>query len=601
MHLYLKSDVLLLADVFEKFRNLFLKVYGLDPCHYYSAPNISWDAMLKKTQIKLELLSDIDMLLFCEKGIRGGLNGVGEKRYLKANNKYMSDYNQQKPSVFGLFLDVVNLYGGTMMKKHPVGGFQWSDDTLNEILSAPDDNDFGYFVMVDLEYPTSLHDSHNDFPLAAEKMLIEEDMLSSYQKTLGSRPSSVRKLLETLHDKREYVCHYSVLKFYQQKGLKITKLHRALKFKQSNFMKAYIEQNTKLRQEPDATEFEKNFFKLLNNSCFGKTMENLRQRYKMVFVNNEEKAKFYTNKFNFKKFTIFREDLVGITLSNKDIRWNKPTYIGASILDVSKLELCKFHYDVIKPMYSDRARVLYRDTDSLFYEIFTDDLYKDLQQISDELDCSSYPKNHFLYSDKNKKVPLKMSDELHGEIVDEANFFKSKLYSIRKQSGVKQSAKSVNRAVKNTLHHDLFRDVLKSGSTIRKPMLSMRSKLHSVFVTEVNKIALSAFDDKRFYLADGIHSLAYGHYKIQKDEPDKIYQKSKKRKPDETREFSGEVKMTKIDKIEEFNPPDPGFWKTKDILSDDDELIDWDQPIVEKPFDTCPYIDFEAVEDNFVQ
>ena len=210
----------------------------------------------------------------------------------------------------------------------------------------------------------------------------------------------------------------------------------------------------------------------------------------MVFVNSEEKAKFYTNKFNFKKFTIFREDLVGITLSQKDIRWNKPTYIGASILDVSKLELYKFHYDVIKPMYADRARVLYRDTDSLFYEIFTDDLYKDLQQISDELDCSSYPKNHFLYSDKNKKVPLKMSDELHGEIVDEANFLKSKLYSIRKQSGVKQSAKSVNRAVKNTLHHDLFRDVLKSGSIIRKPMLSMRSKLHSVFVTEVNKVAL---------------------------------------------------------------------------------------------------------------
>ena len=381
------------------------------------------------------------------------------------------------------------------MKKHPVGGFHWSDDTLDEILSAPDDNDFGYFVMVDLEYPNSLHDAHNDFPLAAEKMLIEEDMLSSYQKTLGSRPSSARKLLETLLDKREYVCHYSVLKFYQQKGLKITKLHRALKFKQSNFMKAYIEQNTKLRQKPDATEFEKNFFKLLNNSCFGKTMENLRQRYKMVFVNSEEKAKFYTNKFNFKKFTIFREDLVGITLSNKDIRWNKPTYIGASILDVSKLELYKFHYDIIKPMYADRARVLYRDTDSLFYEIFTDDLYKDLQQISDELDCSSYPKDHFLYSVKNKKVPLKMSDELHGEIVDEANFLKSKLYSIQKESGVKQSAKSVNRAVKSSLHHDLFREVLNSSSTIRKPMVSLRSKLHSVFVTEVNKIALSAFDD----------------------------------------------------------------------------------------------------------
>ena len=193
-----------------------------------------------------------------------------------------------------------------------------------------------------------------------------------------------------------------------------------------------------------------------------------------------------------------------------------------------------------------------------------------------------------------------MSDELHGEIVDEAKFLKSKLYSIRKQSGVKQSAKSVNRAVKNTLNHDLFCDVLTSGSTTRKPMLSMRSKLYSVFVTEVNKIALSAFDDKRYYLADGIHSLAYGHYKIQKDGPEKIHLKSK-RKLDDTKEPSGKNKITKIDRTEEFSPPDPGFWQTKDILSDDDEVIDWDKPIVEKPFDTCPYIDFEAVEDNFVQ
>ena len=114
-------------------------------------------------------------------------------------------------------------------------------------------------------------------------------------------------------------------------------------------------------------------------------------------------------------------------------------------------------------------------------------------------------------------------------------------------------------------------------------------------MTEVNKIALSAFDDKRYYLADGIHSLAYGHYKIQKDEPDKVHQNSKKRKLDEFRKFSGKIKMTKIDKTEEFNPPDPGLWQTKDISSDDDEIIDWDHPIAEKPYDTCPYIDFEAV------
>ena len=113
--LYIKTDVILLAHVFEKCRRLFDQVYGLDPCHYYSASNISWDAMLKTTEVKLDMLSDIDMLLFCEGAIRG-LNGIGEKRYMKANNKYLDDFDEEKPSTFGLFLDVVNLYGGTMMK-----------------------------------------------------------------------------------------------------------------------------------------------------------------------------------------------------------------------------------------------------------------------------------------------------------------------------------------------------------------------------------------------------------------------------------------------------------------------------------------------------
>ena len=123
--LYLQSDVLLLADVFESFRKLFKDTYCSDPCHYYSTPNISWDAMLKTTGISLELLSDIDMLLFCEKAIRGVLNGIGEKRFMKANIEYVPDYDRARPSTYGLFLDVVNLYGGTMTKHMPTGDFKW--------------------------------------------------------------------------------------------------------------------------------------------------------------------------------------------------------------------------------------------------------------------------------------------------------------------------------------------------------------------------------------------------------------------------------------------------------------------------------------------
>ena len=194
-----------------------------------------------------------------------------------------------------------------MMKKLPTGGFEWSDISLDKIMQTSDESDVGYFVMVDLNYPSSLHDCHNDFPLAAEKLKIDAEMLSQYQVELGNKTSHIPKLLETLQSKQNYACHYSVLKFYCQQGLQVTRLHKTLKFNQSDFMKCYIEQNTKLRQQPDISTFEKNFFKLLNNSCFGKTMENLRCRYKMVFIENEEKAKFYCNKYNFEKFTISRE------------------------------------------------------------------------------------------------------------------------------------------------------------------------------------------------------------------------------------------------------------------------------------------------------
>ena len=253
---------------------------------------------------------------------------------MKANNKHLEDFDEDKLSTFGLFLDVVNLYGGTMMKKLPTGGLEWSDISLGKIIQTSDEIDVGYFVMVDLNYPSNLHGCHNDSPLAAEKLKIDAEMLSQYQVELGNKTSHITKLLETLQSKHNYACHYSVLKFYCQQGLQVIGLHKTLKFNQSDFMKCYIEQNTKLRQQPDISTFEKNFFKLLNNSCFGKTMENLRCRYKMVFVENEEKAKIYCNKYNFEKFTIFRENLVGITLSEKEIRWNKATYLGAAILDL---------------------------------------------------------------------------------------------------------------------------------------------------------------------------------------------------------------------------------------------------------------------------
>ena len=206
---YLTVDVFLLACVFEKFRDVCLEVYRLDPACFYSAPNLSWDAMLITTGVELELLQEYDMLLFCEKAIRGGLNGVGSLRYFKANNKYLSDYKSSEASVFGAFFDITSLYAGTMMKKLPIGSFQWDDtQTVDDIEHFDCDGEYAFFVEVDLEYPTDLLIDHQDLTLAPEKLVIESSWLSDYCSDLKSKRSAkVPKLVETVFDKKNYLSH----------------------------------------------------------------------------------------------------------------------------------------------------------------------------------------------------------------------------------------------------------------------------------------------------------------------------------------------------------------------------------------------------------
>ena len=187
--LYLKSDVLLLADVFEMFRKTCLKFYDLDPCHYFTSPGLSWDAMLKMTNVKLELISDIDQFLFIEKGIRGGVSYIC-KRYAKANNKYINNYNPEEPSNFLVYIDANNLYGWSMTQDLPINGFRWISNKEFNLAKLPEGK--GLILEVDLEYPEELHDMHNDFPLAPEKMEIRNHMLSDYCKQFNLKVEGVK-------------------------------------------------------------------------------------------------------------------------------------------------------------------------------------------------------------------------------------------------------------------------------------------------------------------------------------------------------------------------------------------------------------------------
>ncbi|KAL9964574.1 hypothetical protein ACROYT_G028231 [Oculina patagonica] len=174
--LYLKSDVLLLADVFESFRKTCLEYYKLDPCHYFTSPGLSWDAMLKMTDIKLELMTDVDMYQFIEKGMRGGISYIAH-RYGKANNKYMKKYDEKAPSKYIMYLDANNLYGYAMSQYLPTGCFRWlTQKQIDEtnLAKYKEDSKKGLILEVDLEYPKELHNHHNDYPLGAEKVKAED-------------------------------------------------------------------------------------------------------------------------------------------------------------------------------------------------------------------------------------------------------------------------------------------------------------------------------------------------------------------------------------------------------------------------------------------
>ena len=232
--LYVQSDTLLLADVFENFRDMCLRVYELDPAHFVSLAGLAWQACLKKTNIELELLTDYDMLLMVEKGIRGGIcHSI--QRYAKANNKYMKNYSNYEESSCIQYLDANNLYGRAMSKKLPTNGFKWiNNNEINEdfIKNYDENNDKGYILEVDVKYPKRLHELHSDLPFLSERMEVNK----------------CKKLVCNLFNKKKYVVHINALKQALNHGLKLKKIHRIIEFNQEAWLKPYIDMKTELRK-----------------------------------------------------------------------------------------------------------------------------------------------------------------------------------------------------------------------------------------------------------------------------------------------------------------------------------------------------------------
>lgn len=509
--IYLVTDVLLLTDIFTNFRDVCLKIYGLDCCHYYTTPGVTLDAALKCLGVELELLTDYNMHSFIKRGIRGGITQCSH-RHSVANNKYMDEYDSNKPSTYLMYLDVNNLYGWAMSQPLPYGGFKWVENIeCIDVINLKDDSPIGYVFEVDLEIPLSLHSAHSDLPFCAESKCPPNSKFS--------------KLIPDFAPKTKYIIHYRNLQQCLKHGLKLVKIHRALQFNQSCWLKKYIQLNTHYRTLAK-NEFEKNFFKLMNNALFGKTIEDVCKRRDVRIATEWDNctrrlgARALIAKPNFHSATQFTSDMVAIQLNRIKTFYNKPIYLGFSILEISKWLMYNFHYEYMRPKYKENLLLNYMDTDSFIYTITTDDFYSDIREdVNTHFDTSDYSSdNPYNLPLVNKKVVGLMKDENCGRIMREFIGLRSKMYSIDViGSKVVKKAKGVKQTAVHDLSLSNYRDCLYKKRIIYKHMLTFKSKVHEIYTQNLNKIALSYSDDKRFIREDGISTYAWGDHRI-KDE-----------------------------------------------------------------------------------
>ena len=288
-----------------------------------------------------------------------------------------------------------------------------------------------------------------------------------------------------------------------------------LKFDQSPWLKQYIDFNTEKRKHAK-NSFEKDFFKLMNNSVFGKTMENLRKWIDISLVTNEKKLDKLTSKPTFVSSKIFKEDLMAVHNVRERLALNRSAYVGMCILDLSKMLMYDFHNNYIKKKHNNRARLLFTDMDSLTYKIEAEDVYKDFWDDKDMFNNSDYPESSPYYCNANKKIIGKFKDEACGIPITEFIGLKSKMYSYVKDNGKGgRTAKGIKKnVVKNNIRHEDYKSTLINNKQMHHKMKTIRSQRHQLGSYEINKVSLSCFDDKRYINDNGTSSYAYGHYKM---------------------------------------------------------------------------------------
>ena len=438
--IYLKSDVLLLACVFENFIDVSINEFEINPLFCVGLPGYTWQCGLKYTGINLQTLQDKDMILLIGNNIRGGISSVMGDRYIK------SDENKKI-----LYIDAKNLYGHSMSEPLPYDEIKFDNTVkLEDILNTPVDSDIGYFIEADLIYPDNIKERTKNLPFAHVNKKINPDNFNDYMKKI--RPDTYvqsSKLICDWSDKKNYLIHYRMLKFYIRHGMIVDKVHEKISFKQSRWLEKYINFNTQKRNQA-VNDFEKEFYKLLNNAFYGKTMENVRNRLKNKFVKKDDYREIIKQQSKLTCNGIHKSDenCDSYTHKQNEVLMDKPIYLGFTVLELSKLLMYETYYDKLQPYFGQKSIQLhYMDTDSFILSVNTKDIIKDLKNLENKFDFSNLDKTHELFSNKNKKVIGKFKIETPKNIwIDEFVCLRSKMYAFKCGGDSKNKLKGISKS-----------------------------------------------------------------------------------------------------------------------------------------------------------
>ena len=524
--LYLASDVLTLLDIVCKNTDQIYSEFGLDIGYYFSTPHLVMDLILKISREEIGLITDVDQHLFVERSMRGGYVFHGD-RVLSTDSSGQSTGAKSN----AVFLDMNSLYPSAMSHYSlPCGNYQWLENPCEfpDITTVEDNGPQGWFFEIDGHIPLALHDSVKDFVFPCINRPVSRDSLSPYNRSLVEDMGmhwtpSKQKLIADLDPKENIVVHHVLLHWMVSNGFKITKIHRVLQFNQRPYLKTFIDTFVDKRSKANS-KVEKEMYKLILNSAFGKMCESVRNRSRCDVVTDPLECARIIADPNFTSFTSIEAGMVLLHRRKRNVVLNKNIAGGSSVLEISKKLMLSFFYNVCKVQWprEGEVQVYYGDTDSLLLKVNgTEDLLGDLEKgehISSRMDVTNW--NPSLYPEMVKRQApnqlLMLKSETGSDLISRGVFPGPKVYCVETHSGEeKKACKGVpTHFVKSNFNMSVYRDCVESSLVPRAQVLAIRSLQYRNYTVRVEKNAMSCISDKVYVLENGVSVLPHGHYRI---------------------------------------------------------------------------------------